>query len=119
MRDVSQLALIGAVAVVSLVAPVANGFHLPRSSTAGAGHLLRHREHHRHRHPSSTRFEAGVYHNSEPGWVVDGGTGLLRRGSAGGAAFHGGLRMMMAESGDPPAKKGKGKGPYKVIANNK
>lgn len=27
--------------------------------------------------------------------------------------------MMMAESGAPPAKKGKGKGPYKVIANNK
>eukprot|EP00903_Cladosiphon_okamuranus_P013958 g12980.t1 len=39
--------------------------------------------------------------------------------TGGAAAFTGGLRMMMAESGAPPAKKGKGKGPYKVISNNK
>lgn len=57
-------------------------------------------------------------------WVVGPGVGPVREPAAAGAVpaaapFAGGALRMMAESGAPPAKKGKGKGPYKVIATNK
>lgn len=121
MRDLSQLAILSAAVVVSLVASVAQGYRLSPSSpaTAAVG-LLRHREHQRHRRWSSAQLAARGARRNECGWAVGGGTVLSEgRGSTGGRAFGGELRMMMAESGAPPAKKGKGKGPYKVIANNK
>lgn len=117
MRDVSHLALLSAAAVLSLVAPVARGYHLlPGSSTAvaaAATDFSRHREIQRHRRASSAQSDARGMHRSERGWVVVEGSGLPspRRRSARGAAFNGELRMMMmAESGAPPAKGGRGKG---------
>lgn len=126
MRDATQLALLSAAVVVSLIASVAQGYHLSGSSSSStaataAADLLRYREHQCHRCWSPAQLAARDFRHSERGWVVGGGTGLPSRGSTGGVvAFGGELRMMMmAESGAPPAKKGKGKGPYKVIANNK
>lgn len=121
MRGISQLAVLSAAVVVSLVASVAQGYNLlsGSSSTAAVDLLRQRRGHQRHHHSSSAELAARGLHHSERGWFVGGGTGLARRGWARGAVFKRDLRMMMAESGAPPAKEGKGKGPYKVIANNK
>lgn len=105
MRGVSQLALLSAAA----------------SAGCCQGYLsimppdLEVQQHSRHQRWSSALPGFNAIGRAEGGWVVGGGVGQAR-----GVAARGRM-MKMAESGAPPAKrgKGKGKGPYKVIANNK
>jgi len=70
---------------------------------------VQHRRHHR-RSPS-TLPDLGAIARFGGGWAHGGNMARARHAPAGG-------RLKMAESGAPPAKR-KGKGPYKVIANNK
>ncbi|CAM9731816.1 unnamed protein product [Ectocarpus sp. 6 AP-2014] len=94
------------------------------TATSGRG-SLQHGGEQSHQRLTPTQF---AVRNTRPGgataWLVGPGIAPVREAAAAGtvgttAPFAGGALRMMAESGAPPAKKGKGKGPYKVIATNK
>lgn len=125
MPDVSKRALSATLGILALCMSARQQAYCMRcgSTTAtGSRGSSQHRGEQRHHRLTPTQSSV---RSMRPGgataWVV--GPGIAREAAAGAAAapapFAGGALRMMAESGAPPAKKGKGKGPYKVIATNK
>lgn len=128
MRDVSKRALSTTLGILALFMCSRQQAYCMRcgSTTAtSARGWLQHRGEQRHQRLTPTQLAVrNTYPGGATAWLVGPGIARAREAAAAGtvaaaAPFAGGALRMMAESGAPPAKKGKGKGPYKVIATNK